>query len=87
MIFEDGVHTLHMIKFPIRDPDGDISGLGAIATHVTERKQTEAALRDSEARLRAVIDTAGDGVILMDPAGTVRLYNQACERLFGYKAD
>ncbi len=36
------VHTLHMIKFPIRDTDGKVSGLGAIAAAVTERKHAEA---------------------------------------------
>ncbi len=32
VLMEDGLHTLHMIKFPIRDAAGEISGLGAIAT-------------------------------------------------------
>ncbi len=36
------VHTLHMIKFPYRDADGKVSGLGAIAAAVTERKHAEA---------------------------------------------
>ena len=36
------VHTLHMIKFPFRDADGKVSGLGAIAAAVTERKHAEA---------------------------------------------
>ena len=84
---EDGVHTYLTVKFPIRDAAGKAVAIGAIGTDITERKRTEEALRDSEARLRAVIDTAGDGVILIDAAGTVRLYNRACERLFGYKAD
>ena len=35
-------------------------------------------------RLRAVVDTAVDGVILIDPRGTVLMFNPACERLFGY---
>src|SRR5262245_58215497 len=37
-----------------------------------------------EARLRAVIDTAVDGVILIDGRGTIIEFNPACERLFGY---
>ncbi len=36
------MHTLHMIKFPVRDADGKVSGLGALATDVTERKRAEA---------------------------------------------
>jgi two-component system sensor kinase FixL len=37
--------------------------------------------------LRAVLDTAVDGIIIIDSAGIVRLYNPACERIFGYPAD
>lgn len=40
----------------------------------------------SEAELRGAIDTAIDGMIVIDRAGTVLLYNRACERLFGYAA-
>ncbi|MES1199119.1 MAG: PAS domain S-box protein [Pseudomonadota bacterium] len=36
--------------------------------------------------LRAVVDTAVDGVIVIDANGTVSMFNPACERLFGYKA-
>lgn len=38
-------------------------------------------------RLRAVIETAVDGIMIIDQAGIIRLYNPACERLFGYGAD
>jgi PAS domain S-box-containing protein len=41
----------------------------------------------SEAHLRAVIGTAVDGIIIIDERGIVRLYNAACERLFGYQED
>ncbi|MDZ4867673.1 MAG: PAS domain-containing protein, partial [Alphaproteobacteria bacterium] len=40
-----------------------------------------------EPRLRAVLDTAVDGVILIDADGIVRMFNPACERLFGYARD
>ena len=39
---EGSIHTLRMIKFPVRDADGNVSGLGAIATDVIERKRAEA---------------------------------------------
>ena len=54
---------------------------------LTERKRTEAALRESAMRLKAIVDTAVDGVILIDSRGTVQMFNPACERLFGYRAD
>jgi two-component system sensor kinase FixL len=42
---------------------------------------------DTDGRLQAVIDTAVDGIILIDGKGTVQVFNRACEALFGYRAD
>jgi PAS domain S-box-containing protein len=53
---------------------------------VTERKQAERRLRDGEARLRAVIDTVVDGVVMIDANGLIRMFNPASEWLFGYRA-
>ncbi len=40
--------------------------------------------RRSEERFKQVVDTAIDGLILIDARGSVKLYNPACEKLFGY---
>jgi PAS domain S-box-containing protein len=40
-----------------------------------------------ESRLRALVETAVDGVILIDSRGGVLMFNPACERLFGYAAE
>ena len=58
-----------------------------IIRDITELKEAEQALRDSEARLRGVIDTAVDSVIIIDAQGIVRTFNRACERLFGWRAE
>ena len=39
---QGNVHTRYVIEFPVRDADGKVSGLGAIAVDVTERKHAEA---------------------------------------------
>jgi len=41
----------------------------------------------TESRLRAVVETAIDGIIFMDAEGLVTMFNPACERMFGYRAD
>jgi two-component system sensor kinase FixL len=44
--------------------------------------------RDTSGELfRTLIATAVDGIMVIDGRGIVRIYNGACERLFGYKAD
>jgi two-component system sensor kinase FixL len=69
-----------------RQEGGETTFVGIIHD-ITERKRSEQALRDSEARVRAVVDTAVDGVILIDASGRVLMFNPACETLFGYRAD
>jgi two-component system, LuxR family, sensor kinase FixL len=54
---------------------------------ITERKSAERALRESAGQMRALIETAVDGVILIDGRGTVLMFNPACEKLFGYFAE
>lgn len=49
-----------------------------------ERKKAELALRDSEARLRTIFDTAMDGMFVVDPEGRYLDANPAGCRMFGY---
>ncbi len=53
---EDGIHTFLTVKFPIPDADGNITGVAAIGTDITDRKRADEALRESRRALHAVID-------------------------------
>jgi PAS domain S-box-containing protein len=50
-------------------------------------KQTEAALRESEERFRAIATTARDAIVMMDAEGRVSFWNRAAEAMFGYTPD
>ena len=52
---------------------------------LSKRMQLDEQLRASEARWRSVIDSAADGIIVIDAHGRIEAFNPAAERLFGYQ--
>ena len=49
-----------------------------------ERTRTEQALRESEAHVRAILETTVDGIITIDARGRILSFNAAAEAIFGY---
>jgi two-component system sensor kinase FixL len=51
---------------------------------LSRRVELENQLRASEARWRAIVESAVDGIIVIDSHGRIEAFNRAAERLFGY---
>lgn len=58
-----------------------------IASIAVERAQSNAALKLSEARKAAILDSALDCIVTMDHEGNITEFNPAAERTFGYRRD
>jgi PAS domain S-box-containing protein len=58
--------------------------LVGVGLNITERKQTEEALMQSEERFRTVFEKSGMGIILMDLTGHPLQTNPAFQRMIGY---
>src|SRR3989338_1457110 len=54
------------------------------ARDITERKRTETALRESEARLNATIENAMDAVVQIDSVGIITGWSSQAEKIFGW---
>ena len=71
---------------PIRDDFGTVTNFMAIESDITERKETERHLRETNALQRAMIDSAGYSIIATDIQGLIQIFNPAAERMLGYQA-
>ena len=67
-----------------RGVDGRIAGLRSVLQDVSKRKQTEAALVESERRARALFDGIHDAVFVHDQEGRILDANPAACRQLGY---
>jgi PAS domain S-box-containing protein len=73
---------------PIRDAgEGDRRYALAVVRDITERKRTEEALRESEARFHALVQNALDIVMVTDARGTIRYVSPSVERVLGYRSE
>ena len=74
-------------RTPTPDQQSLIGQFTHIASIAIERAQNDAALKRSEARKAAILDSALDCIVTMDHEGHVTEFNPAAERIFGYPRD
>lgn len=78
---------VHNSVAPVRDDQGRVLGVVAVTQDVTARRAAEAALRESEARLRDLLATLDLGAFMArDLDGTIRHWSAGCQRLYGWIA-
>ncbi len=71
----------------MRDGEGRMTGFVGVSRDISERRQVEAALRDSERRLADIIDFLPIATMVIDREGRVTAWNRAMEAITGVKRE
>ena len=75
---------VHFESLPRPIENGDVLWTG-ILYDISEKKQAEASLRESEERYRTLVENASDIVFRLDDTGHITFVNPAALRVIGYE--
>ncbi len=76
-----------MVVDPIRQEDGTLLGFAKITRDITEQRNAQEALKESERRFRMLVEGVTDyALYMLDPNGIITNWNTGVERIKGYKA-
>jgi PAS domain S-box-containing protein len=80
----DGAHWFSVTLSPIKDARGDVIALTGISRDITERKQAEEKLSESETRFRAVVENGIEGYVMLGADRKVKYFSPSYARMIGY---
>ena len=76
------------LQLPLKDlSTGEFIGVIEYVRDVTAYKKTDEALRESEQKLRRIIEQAPDGIVLTDEQGAIIEWNPGMEKIVGLKPE
>jgi len=76
-------YTLQTIQVPLRDADGNITGISGIVRDVTDFVQAQEALRVSKAKYETIFNLVPVGIAVSDNAGNIVENNRIGEKMLG----
>jgi PAS domain S-box-containing protein len=82
--YTGGTRVSLVLKFPIRDESGLITGVGGVATDVTDRIAVDKARRRADERFRILVENARDVIFTLGTDGRFLTVNPASEAVSGW---
>ncbi|MDD5053055.1 MAG: PAS domain S-box protein [Sulfuricurvum sp.] len=77
-------HLFGSKNFIVNDKDGTYLYSMHILEDITEKHNTEEALRESEEKFRSITASAQDAILMIDDKGNISFWNEAAIKIFGY---
>ena len=84
---EKGMIWIETVKTPILNDKHEVIGTTGIARDITQRRQMEEALRESEKRFRDIIENAAEWIWEVDAEGNFTYASPVTEKVLGYKPE
>ncbi|WNC72958.1 PAS domain S-box protein [Thalassotalea psychrophila] len=81
------VHIVQLRATTLTDVKANRSYFDGSIVDITEQEQLKAELKDSEIRFKTILESVGDGIIVIDQEGIVQEFSPAAERIFGYQVN
>jgi diguanylate cyclase (GGDEF)-like protein/PAS domain S-box-containing protein len=78
--------TVRLAAYPIRESDGTVRRVVEISEDITEQVKLQDEIKRKSDLLDNILKNCPDGIIGSDPAGNLFLFNEAAEKIYGYRA-
>ncbi len=78
---------VELSAFPLKDAEGEITGVIEYAKDITDSRRAEQAMREAKSFSESLIETANAIVVVLDRQGEITVFNSTAERITGYTAE
>lgn len=88
LLRKDGVRIIVRVNISaVTDDNGEIILSNSILRDITELEIAQKALRQNEERLRVMLESLPNAIIVVDSNGDIELMNRRAEQYFGYEKE